>query len=166
MLCIILYKNITWSTGVLSRERVTASNSTHCDDQPLPKLVFRVVIGARLLFLSMDSINFHWWTVSVDNAHWLRSLLIQWHFFRQSSGEWSFPKGAAACFHAKLRRPWVRPVALLNRLYLFDQECLLSTFHFVSHWIQTDALANKDISLALQASTSHGYNFNKSSVAG
>lgn len=126
MLCIILYKNITWSTGVLSRERVTASNSTHCDDQSLPKLVFRVVIGVRLLFLSMDTINFHWWTVSVDSAHWLRSLLIQWHFFRQSSGGWSFIKGGAACFHAKLRSPWVRPVALWT-----DCTCLTKKAYWV-----------------------------------
>ena len=52
MLCTALYKNITRSTEVLSKERVTASNSTYWDDQPSPQLVFRVVSGVRLWVLS------------------------------------------------------------------------------------------------------------------
>ena len=71
-------------------------------------------------------------------------------FFRHSSRGWSFLKGGTACFHANLKHPRVRSIALLNRLYLFNQENLLSIFHFVSHWIQTDALPNKDVIVEVQ----------------
>ena len=71
-------------------------------------------------------------------------------FFWHSSRGWSFLKGGTACFHANLKHPRVRSIALLNRLYLFNQENLLSIFHFVSHWIQTDALPNKDVIVEVQ----------------
>ena len=70
-------------------------------------------------------------------------------FFRHSSQGWSFLKGGTACFHANLKRPRIRSVSLLNKLYLFNQENL-SIFHFVSHWIQNDALPNKDVSVEVQ----------------
>lgn len=69
-------------------------------------------------------------------------------------------------FSCKVEKSLGQASYTLNRLYLFDQESLLSTFRSVSHWIQTDALTNKDISLELQASVSYGYNFNKSLGAG
>ena len=70
--------------------------------------------------------------------------------FRHSCGGWSFLKGGTACFHANLKHPRVRSVALLNRLYLFNQENLLSIFHFVSHWIQIVVLPNKDVRVEIQ----------------
>ena len=71
-------------------------------------------------------------------------------FFRHSSRGWSFLKGGTAWFHANLKRPRVRSIALLNRLHLFNQENLRSIFHFVIHWIQTDALPNKDVIVEVQ----------------
>ena len=70
-------------------------------------------------------------------------------FFTHSSQAWGFLKGGTACFHANLKRPRIRSVSLLNRLYLFNQENL-SIFHFVSHCIQIEALPNKDASVEVQ----------------